>query len=381
MRCLLVVLAVAASCGSHDQSGVKPDRERQRRVIEPPSGRVRPLPPHAIRGDGVGPYKLGATLAELLDELPSGPRIAQFDIPGVVHRSILHAENDAILIGGEPLGRASFVAVLGPDIARTESGVHVGSTRDELVRGLGPPVDDPGHARDPRMVVPSGLRGARVVLDPGDRVAAIVVAADGDMPQPVTPRDAGVEPGCARPVDPDGKLLGACLTAGGERIAVDGDDVVVHGPDSDRVIAQVRVSGLVFVAPLRNPVDGRDELVAISRLDDAQARTWTLTAFRLEGGRLARAIDATPLYQLSAANARWIGAELRDLELYLELTARPDAIEVGGLLTSRMGDKLRDAVVISVIPAARRHAKSAAAEAGDAGIADAVDTGSPSKRP
>ncbi len=372
---------LVCSCGSRDQPEVKRDPERQRRVIEPPSGLVRPLPPHAIRADGVGPFKLGAPLADLLDELPSGPRIAQLDIPGVVHRSIVHAENDSILIGGEPLGKASFVAVVGGDIARTESGVHVGSTRDELVRGLGPPVDDVLHARDPRMVVPSTMRDARIVLD-GDRVAAIVIAADGDIPQPIASRDAGVEAGCPRPaVEPDSRQLGACLTAAGERISVDGDDIVVRSPDSDRAIAQVKVSGLVFAAPLRNEAENRDELVAITRVDDAQQRTWSLTAYRLEGNHLVKAVDPTPIYQLTGGSARWIGAELRDLDLYLELTSRPDAIEVGGLLTSRAGDKLRDIVVISVIPAPRHRAKSAPPEATDAGIASGAEAGSATKHP
>lgn len=377
----LAVAVVLGSCGNHDQREIKPDPERQRRVIEPPSGRVLPLPPHAIRSDGVGPYKLGAPLTDLLDELPSGPRISQFDIPGVVHRSILHAEDDAILIGGEPLGRASFVSVVGSDIARTESGVHVGSTRDELIHGLGEPADAADHARDPRMVVPSGLPGARVVVE-NDRVTAIVVATDGDLPQPTIPRDAGVDATCPRPApSADGKQIGACLTAGGERIAVDGDEITVHAPDSERTIAQLRVSGLVFAAPLRNPADGRDELVAISRVDDPQARTWSLVGYRLEGTRLVKAIDPVALYTLTAANARWIGAELRDLDLCLELTSRADAVEVGGLLTSHTGDKLRDVVVISVIPAARRHARSPAPEIQDAGTADAAESTGASKHP
>src|SRR5439155_5632276 len=138
----------------------------------------RPLPPHAIRADGVGPYRLGAPLADLVDLLPSGPRIATIEIPGVVHRSILHAEDDTIVIGGEPaVGKASFVAVIGSEVARTESGVHVGSTRAELVHALGAPAEDPERARDPRLIVPTGMRNARVVLE-GDRVAALVIAAD-----------------------------------------------------------------------------------------------------------------------------------------------------------------------------------------------------------
>ena len=143
--------------------------------------------------------------------------------------------------------------------------------------------------------------------------------------------------------------------ATGELISIDGDEVTVHGPD-DRVLAVQRVPGLVWAAPIRSDGDGHDELVAISPAEDHEQRVWTVTAFRLDAGKLVRSLDTAPLYQLTAANARWIGAELRDVDLYLELTSRPDAIEVGGLLTTRAGDKLRDVVVISPtsVPAAPR---------------------------
>jgi hypothetical protein len=358
---LVLALAVAAACGSRDQPEVKRDPERQKRVIEPPTGKVRPLPPHAIRGDGVGPFRLGASLAELSDQLPGGPRIATFDIPNVVHRSLLRAEDDTILIGGEPLGKATFVAVVGGDVARTESGLHVGSTRDELVRALGTPLELLDRARDPRVVVPSGMRNARVVVE-GDRVAAIVVIAEDR----VTERSAE---GCTRPAGDD-KRFGACMLPAGELIAVDGDEITLRAADTDKPIGTpLRISGLRFAAPLRN-AEGRDELVAISRTDDAQQLTWTLVAFRFEGARLVRVVEPTPVYQLSAASARWIGAELRDLDLYLELTSHSDSIEVGGLLTTKSGDRIKDIVVISPVPVLRHRVRTAPAEPLDAGTND-----------
>jgi len=83
-----------------------------------------------------------------------------------------------------------------------------------------------------------------------------------------------------------------------------------------------------------------------------------------------RAMDAMPLYQLSSTNARWIGAELRDIELYLELTSRPETIEVGGLLTTleqaHGGTKIRDVVVIAPASVARKRSKPVVAEPSDA---------------
>jgi hypothetical protein len=297
---------------------------------------VRPLPPHAIRADGVGPYRLGAALTDLLDQLPSGPRIETIDIPGVVHHSVLRAEDGTIIVGGEPLGKATFAAVVGSEVARTESGIHVGSTRDEIVRALGAPLEDPERARDPHVIVPSGLRNARIVLDE-DRAVALVITAD----------EAG-RAGATTPEDPTDAAARA---------------------DAEKVLA--RIPNLMFSAPLRDPAGAREELVAIARIDEPQQRTWTLRTFRLEGAHFVAAMDPEPVYQLTAASARWIGADVQNLELYLEVRSRPDALEVGGLLTTRIGDKWRDVVVISPKIVPRKHTRPAANEPMNAGTSDA----------
>ena len=361
---LLLALALVTACSDHGPPLVKRDPEHSRRVIEPPTRGVRALAPYGIRADGVGPYRLGASLAELLDQLPSGPRVAQFNVPGVVHRDLLRAEDDAILIGGEPQGKASFVAVVRDEIARTESNLHVGSTRDEVSRALGPAVDDPDLARDPRIVVPASMRNLHVVIE-GDRVVALVVTADK---QAGTATAAG-SGDCQRPApDPDKPhSFGACMSVGGEVVTYDDNELTVTAKDGH--VASAPARGLVFAAPLRT--DGRDELVAITRTDEPQARVWSLVAYRLENGiKMVRSVEPTPLYQLTAASARWIGADLRDLDLYLELASHPDAIEVGGLLTTREGDKIRDIIVISPVPVARRRPKSVPPEAVDAGTSE-----------
>jgi len=356
-----------AACGNRHREHKEPPRDatRARRVIEPSNDRVGPLPPYAIRADGVGPYKIGEKLSDLLEQLASGPRIALFDIPGVVHRDVIHAEDDTILVGGEQASTASFVAVVGSEVARTESGIHVGSTRDELITALGPPIDDPERARDPRLLVPSTLPNLRAVLEAG-HVAAIVVASAVAAAPPRHATD------CERPPSTD-KAIGACMTGAGELLEVGSDDVVIRSADGERSLAAPpKLPGLVFAAPLRNASEGRDELVVIMRVDEAAARSWWIAAYRFEGARLVRAVDATQLYQLSTANARWIGSDLRDVELYLELTSRPDGIEIGGLLTtrssSRTATKIRDVVVISPAQVPRRRGKPTSAEASDASV-------------
>ncbi|MCX5743910.1 MAG: hypothetical protein NT062_15580 [Proteobacteria bacterium] len=356
---LAIVLLLGACSDARDKPHIQRDRaERPRRIIEPPSGIVRSLPPHAIRAEGVGPYRLGERLDTLLEQLPGGPRIALFDIPNFVHRSLIRAEDDTVLIGGaEPSGTASFVAVIGPEVARTESGIHVGVAREDLDHALGPIVEDLDRARDPRVLIGEHLRNLSVILD-GKRARALVVTANA---RPVIPPDPTA---CIRPARTD-RAFGACMTATGigsaapptgELVEVTGDDVVISSLDGVR-LAVLHLPTLVFAAPLRNPVDGRDELVAIMRSDEPNARTWSLVAYRLDG-KLVRTIEPTMIYQLSSANVRWIGGELRDVEIYAELIARPDAIETGGLLTIENGGKLRYVMTISSSVVPRRHAKT-----------------------
>jgi len=373
IRTALFLAVLTIGCSDRDKPAVQKEPDKPRRIVEPVSRGVRALPPHAIRAEGVGPYKLGATVAELLDQLPSGPRIRQFSIPGIVHRDMLRGEDDAILIGTEPQGRAQFVAVVRGEIAKTEANIQVGSTREELEKALGAPLDDLERARDPRIVVPSKLDNARVVVG-GDRIEAIVLTPVVERAK--DPASIATEPGCTRPAgDREKRIIGACLTGAGEQIRVGDDELAVLGKDAEKVVASARVAGLVFAAPMRNPVDGRDELVVVTRGDDGQARTWVVTVYRLVDGKLKWG-EPKPAYQITSANARWIGAELDQVDLLLELTSKADAIEVGGLLTTRIADKIRDIVVISPVTVARRLAKGPAPEPADAGLSDGGAAGS-----
>ncbi|HEY4177073.1 MAG TPA: hypothetical protein VGM90_09590 [Kofleriaceae bacterium] len=372
IRFALLVLLLAA-CDKdpvRDQNQPQHEPPRPRRVIEPPVGNVRPLPPHLISTSGVGPYHLGDRMSDLMQQLPSGPRMAVFEIKDLLHRSLLRAEEgDSVLIGGEPGSVASFVSVLDEQVARTESGLHVGSTRADVAK-LGPTVTDLDHARDRRLVQQRGLRFLFDSERDDAHVVAIVVATDtAAKDKPV--HDASE---CQRPA-PSDVAFGACLSSAGELVTVTAGEVSVRAPDSDKILAHtLLLSNVQFVVPLRT--EGRDELVVVRRTDDGQTRTWSAYALKLDGTKLVVSIEPQTLYSVSAANARWIGAELKDVDLVLELTSTRDAIEVGGLLTTRADPPapqtpLRDVVVISPAPPMKRHGKSASQEGSGAEGSDA----------
>lgn len=379
-----------------------PPREKMppRRVIDPPAT-VRPLPPYAISNTAVGPYHLGATMANTLYEVRARPRMALLDVPGLVKQNVIRAEDDGVLVSGAVLGDATVIAVVSKDVARTDSGIAVGSTRDDVVRELGV-ASDPLVARDPRLLVPLRMPAARLVMQ-DDRVEAFLlrVGSGGLPPQeiaatspPAPPSQS--QPGAANgPASPsanklaphpagksevrgkltknDPKLLrdaktgapvrcapakpaeteagpwqAACLSAAGEIVRIAGDDISVRSGDGkERVIAQLKARGLAFAAPLRSGTrpEDRDELVVVTRQlrPDDQERTWTVALYHLEAGRLVRVAEQV-VYRLSAEGARWIGVSLDEVDLYLELTSREDVVVAGGFLLTKVTGKIRDVV-------------------------------------
>jgi hypothetical protein len=435
---LLALLGIAAATGCRERAE-PPPRPREkvppRRVIDPP-GTVRPLPPYAISNSAVGPYQLGAPLSNVLYELPSGPRMALLDVPGLIKQNVIRAEDDGVLVSGAVLGDAMVIAVVSKEVARTDSGIAVGSLLADVTRELGV-ASEPTVARDPRLLMPQRMPSARLVMQ-GDRVEAFLLKAGPTTGIPTTAPGstelvpvggaasstsgaAGVAGTSGAPVpssagtsdvggkhagkpDPRGKPAGkgdpklardakaatsmrcpppkaseteigpwfpACMSPAGELVRVRDEEVSVRSADGkERVIAQLRVRGLVFAAPLRGGerAEDRDELVVITKTmrPDEDERTWTVALYHLEAGRLVRVVEQV-VYRLSTEGARWIGVSLDEVELYLELTSREDAVAVGGFLLTKVGGQIRDAVSLRESDVSRRRGGGTGAESGGAG--------------
>lgn len=178
---------------------------------------MRAYPPHAIRSDGVGPYLLDAPLADVLHLLPGGPRVELLQLGRLANWRVVRAENGQLLIGADPHNRVAFIAVLAREVARTESGLGVGTKGSDLLRALGRERDGHELARDRRAYQFASLPRVTWITDApieaiGDpaRVVAVVVrrdpqnpdarasvpstvdSAQGRMPSPAVPAQAPV---------------------------------------------------------------------------------------------------------------------------------------------------------------------------------------------
>ena len=196
------------ACEDHKQPPPSYDASRVRRVFRPLPDQVRPVPPHAIHARGVGPYELGMSLQDILDLLARGPRVVLTRIDDVLHYNLVRAERETMVIGVTRPRGVVFVSVLDERIARTESGVGVGTSLADLTKALGPPMRHASLAMDPRMIGFDRLENARFVLAGNDAqrtVAAITIRRSdprhslslpgegegegaGDQPPPIPPR-------------------------------------------------------------------------------------------------------------------------------------------------------------------------------------------------
>lgn len=372
-RALLGVAVWAALVGAgackepETPEAVPYDAGRRRRLFQPPAGEVRAVPPHAIHASGVGPYVLGRSLRDVLGMLSRGPRVMLMQIDGVVDYSLVRAESDSLIIGVEPLGGVAFVSVLDAETARTESGIGVGTGSAQLAEALGPPLAAPALALPPRIVAFASLPNVRFLLDePGGRVAAVVVrgAQDPDVDvavaAPVEPRDAsagsaGAGTGCldggdlvghmdeivraaelTRP-EVDASLRFGCFSAAvPEALVHTGGRVVAVGraagtePAAVRRLAVYPAANIVFAAPLDVDRDGRSEVAVVKQREAGGERRVEVEILRLDGSRFVP-VAAVEAYRLSERNTAWVGAQLREIELLVEIQAVAGNVVVSGL--------------------------------------------------
>ena len=184
-----------------------------------------------------------------------------------------------------------FVAVVGPEVARTESNVHVGSSA-RRARARARPA-----RRRPRARARSAARRA-------ERAAQCPHRARRRSDRRDRRRDAGSRAGQARAaagrrVPAAGaragrKQIGACLSGAGAGELVDLEERGARGAPAPTRSACCRPCACRGSCSRRRSAsvgDARDELVVIARLDEPHQRTWSLVAYRLEGSRLVRTVD------------------------------------------------------------------------------------------
>lgn len=397
---LLAAALAAPACSSRDSSP-QPSRydggPPPRRVIGAPPRHVRALPPHAIGVEGVGPYKLGVSMSQILSTLPSGPRMALLQIPGVLDYTVVRDEG--LLIGGERQGPATFIAIVRQSIARTEAGISVGSPLEAVEQSLGPTLVAPSVVRDPALWVGAKLPNARFVIGDGRVIGVMLTGGSATAAaiaaQTPADADAGVPTArCDRSAssrDFAGAATGVTFTAaclgGADGVGVAGELVVVAaksaGDARARRVAATEVRGLRWAAPIE--IDrGRDEIVAIAENQDGDARKFTVVALRLEGGKLVRVAESD-VYRLDEQRAAWIGATLDELALHLVVRLDGDELVAGGVLVHEGRNGNRELAPLLPVTI-RRRGRTAEVErprvdvvvdagAGDDTVGDPADAG------
>lgn len=371
-RALSLAVVVVVACGDRRPSPPPPgDAGTARRHIEHPRSAVYSRPPHLIEPGRMGPFKLGETLASVLYAIPPGPGVEVLDIPHVIRLSVIRVEDGKMTVGADP-ALVSFVSVVAPEVARTEAGIEVGATRDAVIQALGRPVVDPRHAIDPRLLGVAPVPGLRFVIESDKVVAAMLTAppsapGETEPPAPVCTIDRSDEGKDALHAALGGDAAAIdCLSTTEAVAAVDDDIVVISAGDKPRKLYSSHVAGLVFARATHT--GGKDEIIGVTRDRNDKRAEWRVFAARWDAGRIVKTVDED-VYQLTGQSAGWIGAELEDLDLVLDVEARADTLVASGVLLDRGGSAIRFAVPIEPISVTRR--KRTVPEAGTAGSGDA----------
>jgi len=387
-RTAILLVALVTACRDQSEPARGADESLGQRVFQAPAGVVRAVPPHRIQPNGIGPYLLGAEFKAILSTLPHGPRVEVLQIDRVVGYRLVRVAQDAILVGIGPSGKASMVAALDPEIAKTEDGWGVGSEIDTLREALGPE-RTMGGARDPKLVALARLPNARVVVR-GHRVAAIVVGPEGsdDRGRDVGPADALSGGATSRPANgaarprppaapppPGGCTVASALEALASEPVVatarveDSKNAVVHygcftGEDPEAVVvdgeqlvlvtgepgrlrkgANMSVPGLVFAGVSDVDRDSRHDLVAVSESRSSEALSMRIEVVRGDAGRLVSAVDEE-VYRVTSDAAVPV-AKLKDIEILIEARDAGDVLEVGGYYLQWDGDDVRSVAPLS----------------------------------
>lgn len=322
-----------------------------RRKVKPAPDELRAYPPHAIREGAVGPFQLGAPLGDVLHELPEGPRVELFQLDLLFRWRVVRVEPNALLVGADDRNRVSFIAVIGREIARTQGGLGVGSTAEELLAALGTE-RALGIATERRELEFESLPGVRFITDaptdaPPERAVVTAVVIQPPRTSPVRPgaggcaafagardavleaarvaRPAFVRVGCFAPDSP-----GAAVLAGGQLVLVGGE------PEHPRRLHSLDVEPADLLLVLDLDGDGVAELIAGNHRQDPRRRTFDLRVYRWDGQRLVESLRQR-LLTLSEEGTRSVGVPPGGIELLLEFAPAPGGVSVGGLFRGRPG--------------------------------------------
>src|SRR6185312_13809260 len=111
--------------------------------------------------------------------------------------------------------------------------------------------------------------------------------------------------------------------------AVDDDIVVITAGDKPRKLYSFHVAGLQFARATHT--GGKDEIIGVTHDRDDKRVEWRVFSARWDAGRIVKTVDED-VYQLTGQSAGWIGAELDDLDLVLDVEARADTLVASGVL-------------------------------------------------
>ena len=272
--------------------------------------------------------------------------------------SVVRAEGGMLEVGVGSRGNVEFISALAPEVARTEAGLGVGSTRWELEQSLGAEMQYSDRVSDPQVVRYEKYPQARFVLS-GEQVIAMVVSQEPNSPtKRGKKRDCPVSileknPEVAKRVAkmPLGNIKYGCI--GRVQAAL-----ITHNKKANLVVASggklkrvpvLQPKGALFTALLDSTGDGEHEIATVYADANPNALAVRLRLERLTGSKPTTLVDQR-VYRIERDAAVWVGAEsLTEVELLLELARKNRSLSVSGLYLQRSKKDVRNLVPLTPV--------------------------------
>ena len=352
---LMSCVALSVACENKSREVQTLNEEKiSTRQFTPPPGVVRSMPPHDVRDEGVGPYKIGMPLQEALSSLEGGPRIELWRAEGLSEYRLVRAENGAVVLGADRSGTTKFISLLDPSIIETPEGDVLGAKIGDLKKSL-ESEESKRFVADPEWVTLKALPALKLFVNNGVVMAALHIGA--------TPGAEVEERKCADHIDSEsiekqiGKLLGArkvelleqgCLGKKPIWVASLKDQVAIFSIEGAKVKKSVNsyIPGLKRAGLIDVDNDGKDEICFIKTKTKKDEKSIDVAIAKYEN-RALQTFIRRKLVTLDQSSLNLLGVDLAQSRLLAEVGFKGKELVARTVLVHMNKREVRDIIPVA----------------------------------
>ena len=321
------------------------------RQFTPPPGEVRSMPPHDVREEGVGPYKVGMPLQEALSSLEGGPRIELWRAEGLSEYRLVRTENGAMVLGADRAGSTRFISVLDPSIIESPDGVVLGANLDRLMKSLNTK-ESKRFVSDPALVTLTSLPALRLFVENDKVIAALHLGATPLAENEVKNCIEGtkiknIEKQIVKQFSnkKDLSLAQGCLEKNPIWVVTLKGQVAIFSVDGGKVkkVVNSYIPGLTRAGVIDIDNDGKDEICFIKAKNNNDEKAIDVAIAKLEG-RTLETVISRKVVRLNQSSLKLLGVDLAQSKLLAEVGFKGKELIARAILVDLRNKQIRGVI-------------------------------------